>query len=152
MKRSTFDLFHKPFQNINLLKIFQGVIKEESGTIIELQQDQLKGGKASDGGELDPPYRPLTIKKRGKLGLQTSHVDLKKTGAFYRQQFVKANTDNFEINSRSKKTPKLVDKYFSRTGGGVFGLTDNNKAILMSELKHILAQEFDYAIKKNIGK
>ena len=58
LKGHEFDVFAKPFKDIDLKDMLRRTLKEYPGDIIELQQDQLSSGLASDGTELKPPYRP----------------------------------------------------------------------------------------------
>lgn len=141
MRESDFN-FIKPLKSINLNAILRNALREEERDILDLQQEQLSAGLADAGDELIPGYAKKTLQNKRAKGQPDDRVTLKDTGAFYRGQYVKYSIDHFEITSRDRKRKKLTDKYHGHQGGDVFGLTPENKAILMSTILPIFQDEY----------
>lgn len=121
-----------------LKKIILNAVKEQTPSLIDLQQEQLSAGLLDMGDEIKPPYRPRTIEKKKKKGQPTDRVTLRDKGAFYRNMYAKF-TDVIEISSRSAKTAKLKNKYDGgQRGGEIFGLTPGNKEILKEEIRPLI--------------
>ena len=77
-------------------------------TMIDFNQDQLQGGQDALGQKIatigGSPYRTETITIRRSAGLQTSNVDLKFTGAFYKTFKVRFVQGGYEIIANYEKT------------------------------------------------
>lgn len=89
---------------------------------VELNQDQMYAGLRSDGSEISPFYRPLTITIKKALGQPTDRVTLRNNGNFYNMMYFYVQQDKFGIDSRDSKATDLKTKYKET----IFGLTKPN--------------------------
>ena len=94
------------------------------------------------GKVITPNYHPYTAARKG-----TYTPDLYETGAFSRSfELVRDDKDSLDggsieiINTDTKYQAGLLSKY--EDDGELFGLTDEDKAILADKVKPILTNEF----------
>jgi hypothetical protein len=109
--------------------LVENSIDQTSDTIVELNQQQMAEGVASDGETIHwlkdshYPYTKPYAAEKARLGLQTEVVDLKLTGSFYKAERVKLEGDNLDFYNEDSKAEFLEKNY----GKQIHGLTDENK-------------------------
>ena len=86
--------------------------------LINLNRDQLSSHKLSTGATITPSYSPSYAAFKG-----FSEPDLKLTGSFHREMFIKVSDDKYNIGSADSKTLKLLAKY----SNDIFGIAESNK-------------------------
>lgn len=74
------------------------------------------------------PYSQYTIREKQRKGQPHNRVTLKDTGDFYGSFNVMADKSQFEVFATDPKTAYLRAKY-----GNIFGLTQENKQILIED-------------------
>lgn len=117
--------------------------KEGDEMIILNQDDQLDLGIDNRGKKIRPPYKKLTIKLKKLKGQPTDRVTLHDEGDFYRGMHTERTGKGIYIDSKDKKTEKLVTKY----GDQIFGLNRNNlKEFIDSYLKPRMQERFKKAV------
>lgn len=138
----------------NLKKINKGIdavvisyAKEYESEIIDLNTEQLYQGIDSNGEDISPPYRPMTISIKQGLGQPTNRVTLKDEGDFYDGFFVNYGNDWFALGSDDEKAQKLEKKY----GADIYGLTDKSKEDLVSYFKEDMIKDIQAMISKGLG-
>lgn len=116
---------------VDTKQLTEQTVEATSDTIIELEQQQMEQGIGEDGDTIRwlkdshyPYTRPYTDRK-AKLGLQTSVVDLKLTGTFYKAEKVKVEGDQIDYYNDDEKAEFLEKNY----GKQIHGLTDENKQV-----------------------
>jgi hypothetical protein len=106
-------------------------VQETSDTILELNQQQMEQGIDQDGEKIHwlkdshYPYTRQYANRKSKLGLQTSVVDLKLTGNFYRSNKIRIESDEVDYFNDGELGDILEKNY----GKQIFGLTDENKQV-----------------------
>lgn len=109
------------------------IVKEHEYVILDMNtQEQLfeqgvnrLGVKLSDFA----PYADYTLQFKAMKNQPTDRVTLHDTGRFAGSFYLVVNSHGFEIEAGDAKTRDLVAKY----GSEIFGLTEENKKILISE-------------------
>lgn len=113
-------------------------ISDNKEEIIDLNTGQLEKGIASDGVNIEPGYAfegYASFKKSIGSNAPKGTPDLKLTGDFYSGfKIGKIQPNYFDISSDDKKTGELVSKYSDL----IFGLTDENKNVLIEYLQQSL--------------
>lgn len=142
MTESQIDFIVKRFKALDIHKIILDASKQEKQSIIDLQEEQLSDGLASQGDEINPPYAQETIRRKKESGMRWDVVTLQQTGAFRRKEYVKFGKEGFEPWSRDKKTAMLVEKYYGNRGGQVFGLSPESQAIFGQIILPLMQQKF----------
>jgi hypothetical protein len=93
------------------------IMRGNEPTILDYNILQLQRGKDSNGVKLEPAYALQTIRSKQAKSQPFDRVTLYDEGDFYRGFFLSAIDFPIVIDSRDRKTPKLVEKY-----GAIFGL------------------------------
>lgn len=135
-----FELFIKKMKNLPVFieKSLQEIFENNTGTISDLQTDQMYSGLNSYGAKIKPPYTDLTVNIKKSKGQISDHVTLKDTGDFYSgidteisdvKKQNKTFTVDYEILSSDLKTDKLGKKY----GYEIFGLSKKYEKKLINE-------------------
>lgn len=104
------------------------IIERTQADLILLNQTQLfQHGMKADGSFLAPYKNKYYAAKKHARNPQPglNRPDFKDTGDFYKDFFVKADKNVFEVDSRDSKSASLIE----RDGEKIFGLTDKNKAV-----------------------
>lgn len=108
-------------------RAFQKIIKAHESVIVEMNAEkQLYTQGINSLGVSIMSYRPyasLTKRIKAAKHQPASRVTLRDTGDFHKSFFVKTSENEFEINATDWKTDELKEKY----GGGIFGLTEDNR-------------------------
>lgn len=111
---------------INLGNAVQQAVRDTAADYAKLNEDQWKEGVNSDASPLDPlQYSPGYKKVREREGLQTAHVDFKRTGAFYKGFSVALNNFKEVVLTSDVEYEKYLTK---RYGARIWGLTPENIA------------------------
>jgi len=139
---------------LNIPSVAVTTLKENSERMADLIAGQLAQGLRSDGSEILPSYKPLTIElKHEKSGLAavTDHVTLYDTGEHYKELYVEIKGDEIEYGSHDDKSEKLQEKYDvkGRKGNGsIYGLTEDSKDELV---EGHLSNRFQSLITESTG-
>jgi hypothetical protein len=126
-------------------KVIIDLCKDRKEFIIELQREQLWGGKDGDGEKIRPPYAASTIKRKRRLGQPTDRVTWKDKGDLYNSIDVKFREREFELVTDDRKAKYL----FRRYGKNVFGLNEDSREKLRNDMNEELR---DYIKKKLLGR
>ena len=110
--------------------------------LVEAQIDnQMEEGKLSDNTEITPPYHPLTVELKALVGQPYDRVILKNTGKFRSEIFAKVDSEGIKTGSTDEKTEKLKYGWTTKSGrkhpgygAEIFGITNENKQVLIQEL------------------
>jgi hypothetical protein len=106
------------------------IIKRNRARVIELNQNQLLfEGKDSNGVKLQP-YASEWYENYKILLNPAGVVDLRVTGKFYNNFFVKADSFPIIVDSKDSKRDDLVEKY----GESIFGLDEESRKIFTDEV------------------
>lgn len=109
----------KRFERLDLPAVVSESVAETKVDFLAQQKEQLYAGKASDGKDIMPFYRPATIARKKKKGQPTDRVTLKDTGFFYSSLFLVTRKDGtFDIISSDVKSKWLMQRY----GAKILGL------------------------------
>lgn len=124
------------FKRIDFKKLLDECIEEKQGLIIGLntRKQLYEKGIDSMGQPLEPPYTGFTKSIKRRKGQPVNRVTLKDTGAFYEGFEIGIEPNFIDIFSTDNKSKKLTDKY----GDDIYGLTDENTAILAEQIKPVL--------------
>lgn len=109
------------------------VLMSQSQLIEELNRDQLRQGKRSDGTSL-PDYSQNSVNYFGK---PEGAIKLFDTGDFYESLDISYFDDRMVFDDTDEKTHMLVEKY----GQMIFGLSEENKLKVIDIIKPLLAKE-----------
>jgi len=126
-----FEATISKFEKLDSDRIVSDLIRANNVLVADLQRAQLMAGKDAEGQEITPEYRPSTKAIKRRKGQPTDKVTLKDTGKFYKATKAIILSDRFELDSLDIKRNKLTDKY----GEQIFGLTEENIAILREKIK-----------------
>ena len=99
--------------------MIMNVIAIEETFVLDLNREQLIGGRLANNTLITRGYRPRTIKNRLHHGLQIGHVDLKFTGAHYKGFYLQIGSDSFLIANSDPKAADLETEW-----GEIYGLDD----------------------------
>lgn len=113
----------KRLKPINILEKTKDAIENTNEIALQLNRDQMFSGIRSDGSEITPKYRPLTVFLKAQEGRPTDRVTLNDTGSFYRYFILRIQGDEFYIDSTDDKSTKLKTDY----GEKIFGLTKQSQ-------------------------
>ena len=125
-------------RKLDILQTADDTINENSEVFADLIATQMAHGVRSDGSDILPSYKPLTIEmKQGRSGLAgvTDRVTLFDQGNFYRGLFVKAIGLDIEYGSRDWKLEKLDKKYSTRRGSIVKPTEESKEEIITGFLQ-----------------
>lgn len=123
--------------------IILDLIRDFEEEVIDLNTMQLsESGIDSNGEEITPGYRPLTVSIKTALGQPTDRVTLKNEGDFHNAWFIVYGRNYFAMGSDDEKAGKLEGKY----GSAIYGLTDENIQEVIDMIKPDLIEE----VKKRI--
>lgn len=118
------------WKGLNLFKIYQEVITEETEEILDLNRDQLEKGKTSKGKKIKPKYKKRYAEKKNKLnpmpGLGTP--DLKLSGGFYKSRTLKNKSGIFIFGATVAYKKYIEPKY-----DDIYGLDPKNQKIFIEE-------------------
>lgn len=104
------------------------IIERTQADLILLNQTQLfQFGMKADGTYLGEYKNKYYAAKKNARNPQPGfgRPDFKNTGEFYKDFFVKADKNVFEVDSRDSKSASLI----ARDGEKIFGLTKENKTV-----------------------
>lgn len=113
-------------------------IETNEDNILDLNKAQLQAGVDADGFSLGD-YSAYSTMLRKEKGLQTDHIDLRDTGAFYNSQRVNQKGDSFEIVSDD---PKWEEDLRPRWPDAL-GLTTQSEDTLTTDLIENLDKKID---------
>lgn len=102
-------------------------------TITEMNAQQLFEGKRSDDSEIDPEYKPYTVRVKQDKGQPTDRVTLRDTGEFYDELRVKTSYGRSEVYNTNWKAQKLEEKY-NDGDAVIYGLAPKYMELLRSYL------------------
>jgi len=86
--------------------------------LVDLNKKQLNQSKLSTGAAIKPLYSKMYAQYKG-----FKTPDLKDTGDFYREMFIKYASKSYTISSDDWKTEKLMGKYKPE----IFGISKENQ-------------------------
>jgi hypothetical protein len=112
------------FKAMDIKSIAGSVMQSNSGVFIKLNKEQMLSGKGKTkniGRYLSGVYARFKAEMNPKPG--TGNVDLRLTGSFQDQMFMKVQGEGFEIGSTDSKAGDLENKY----GVQIFGLNDGSR-------------------------
>jgi len=107
------------------------IIRQNESIALDLNTNQLFEGKDCNNQVIQPPYSIMTIEIKKYKGQPYDRVTLRNEGEFYQKFTLLAEKFPVMFDSMSFKTPDLTEKY----GTEIFGLTENNKAEFVEEIK-----------------
>lgn len=122
----------------NQNEIVLNIVSDFEKFIIDMNRQQLFTGMLTDYKDIEPAYRPFTVKKKKAKGQPYKRVTLKDTGDFYGDFYIEYGPKHFEIGSEDEKTLSLIAKYTDK----IFGLTDDHLYELIKKIKPELQKEF----------
>jgi hypothetical protein len=126
---ATLKEMSRRMKGLNLFKIYQEIIKEETETILNLNRDQLLKGKTSKGQKIKPKYKNKAYAKK-KKGLNTKPglgtPDLKLSGAFHASFTLKNKSGTFVYGAKAAHSKFLIPKY-----DDIFGLDPKNTKLFL---------------------
>lgn len=125
-----------------LYKELNEFMRKDERKVIKRQQEQLLRGKNIRGGTIQRGYSPTHAAARRARGLQTSFVDLRFTGRFFKGMSITERNDpgEFDIISDVSYYPDLVNRY-----PDIMGLDKHNK----NELKKLIVKYLQKSLNKH---
>jgi hypothetical protein len=115
---------------LDVEQIATSILKSNEEIMADLNATQLSQSMRTDGTEIFPSYKGLTIhiKETMKSGLAavTDRVTLYDTGDHYRQLYAKVMGRELEFGSKDEKSAKLEKKY-ATSKGALYGLTEDSR-------------------------
>lgn len=108
--------------------ILADALENSRDLAVDLNRIQLGEGKRSDGKDITPPYKRITILHKEIKG-QPKYVTLKDTGEFWSKFYLRISGTRWAIDSTDNKRNELVKKYTDN----IFGLTSESKRTLWVE-------------------
>lgn len=138
MANQLINLIQKKLQSLEevLEETVVEVIKQESDTFIELNQEQLLQGKASSGVDM-PKYSENTL--LNKPNATSDKYTLFDTGDFHRGFYVETYVGEFKIESTDSKNDMLIEE----NGEDIFGLTEENFDKAFNEIRPIVKEKIE---------
>lgn len=119
-------------------QIILELVKDLEYLIIDLNTAQMsEKGIDSEGDEIEPSYRPLTISIKEEKGQPTDRVTLNDEGDFHRSFFVVYGPNYFAIGADDPKAKKLEKKY----GPSIYGLIADNIQEIIDHVRPDLLQQ-----------
>jgi len=112
-------------------------IEDTKEQLVLKQQMQMLQGLDSSGKKIGEYQSPVYAEAKHRLNPLAGfgNVDLRLTGAFFRDQFVDVRDDEYVIDSADEKADALVKKY----GDDIFGLsTDFEAEYVENDLEPVL--------------
>jgi len=117
------------------------IVMSHEETIVDMNRDQMLLGEDSEGGIIgrysNPVYEAFKESINPKAG---GNVDLRLSGSFQREMFLKGTSFPFTTDSTDSKRNKLIDG--DGYGENVFGVNKPNKEILRHEVLKEDIQEY----------
>ena len=107
--------------------------------VLDINRETLYSGRDSNNQEVEPPYRPSTVRMKKSKGQPYDRVTLKDSGTFYSRFVMLYGEDAFEITSEDWKVDDLIAKY----GRNIFGLTDEAQGDLSHMLRDTLLNDIN---------
>ncbi len=137
-------------ESVDIPRAASATIERNEEVIADLNATQMSQGKRSDGSEILPSYRPMTVdlkmKKSGLAGV-TDRVTLFDKGDHYRGLYAKVKGLDIEYGSADQKSEKLQDKY-DTARGSIYGLNlDSRDELVEGHLR----SDFQNDIEKQTG-
>lgn len=111
-------------QKIDVYSALVTAVEATKDQYAELNKEQMAEGRLSNSGEITPPYSAQYAAQRRKMNLQTDHVDLKRTGAFYGGYTASVSGTKIDLGSTVSYEKYLSGRYSEK----IFGLTNENMA------------------------
>lgn len=112
-------------------QILLALVKDRSGVVVLMNQDQLYDGFDGNGDQIAPRYRPSTIATKKRKGQPYNRVTLKDEGDYHESLFIEFGEDYFELKSRDEKRVYLERKY----GNTIYGLIEENLNALIEDIE-----------------
>ena len=145
------DEFEKLANNIgkiDLVEIFIESVKDFENEIIELNtKGQLGKGITKKGENIRPAYAESTKKQRRKLGLQTSRVDLKVNGGYWRSYKMLTSKKDVTVTSFLEVSRGFnLSEFFRKKYGEIEGLTDKHEEDILNKIYPIFVNKVNKII------
>ena len=138
------NLMLRPLRAVDIEDVVGAAIGEHHDDIEELNRGQLSAGQTTDGAEIKPFYRPITVRIKKLKGQPSDRVTLKDEGHFYRGIRARsAGRADTVISSTDPKTKELVEKYTTR----IFGLSVASKEQLSVRLRPTIQDKYRQALQ-----
>lgn len=101
----------------------------------ELNREQMYAGKRSDDTNIEPDYKPFTVRTKSAKGQPTDRVTLDDTGDHYRSLRTKVTPGKTELYSTDWKTDQLQAKYNTGSNSQIYGLSEESIAVMRDFLR-----------------
>lgn len=128
----------RQFQNSTTDLMFDEIASKEQDVLDLNRDEQLYQGVRADGSAITPPYKPITVQIKQRLGQPTDRVTLRDTGDFYDSFEIEFNQDDFQIVATDRKTAGLQSKYKN-----ILGLNDSSIEQVIQIVKPRLLTEIN---------
>ena len=127
-------------ENFNRIvaEVVMDICKSFRNEIRDMNVAQQYAGMRSDGTDIEPSYKPITIDIKRYLGQPTDRVALRDTKDFHRSFQVLFSKTEFTIMATDKKTNELKAKY----GPNIFGLDEESQDNLSAMIRPLLLEYF----------
>jgi len=126
-------------------KIVHDSLNETKDTISDLNAEQMAKGLRSDGEQIAPFYKPLTIRLKQEFGTGigsiTDHVTLYNEGNFYKGIKTDIAGEKIITDSTDPKSAKIKKKY----GEKVFGLNERSNQEYKERLQPVFLSKIEAA-------
>lgn len=103
--------------------------------VLDLNRDQLDQGIRSDGSQIGPDYKAITVKYKQSKGQPYDRVTLKDQGDFYDGLRVFGSYGRMDIYGTDWKTQSLEYKYNDGPTSTILGLTENSLNFLRAMIR-----------------
>lgn len=95
----------------DLTTLYADAVEDTKDIYLEQLREQMKDGKRKDQSNITPLYSEAYKKQKQRLGLESSHVTLYKTGHYYANLFMDVREKTYLVDSLSEQSPYLSAKY-----------------------------------------
>jgi hypothetical protein len=144
---ATLSQMRRRLESVNEMNIASDSVQETKEALADINVEQMMSGKRSDGSDILPSYKDITIELKKMRGQPTDRVTLRDTGAFQAAIQTEVRGPEIITTSTDPKTEKLKKKY-NTAKGSIFGLGGKYKQRYIDE---DLQPEFIKNMKKATG-
>jgi hypothetical protein len=144
---ATISTLRKRLEGVDEMQVAANSVRDTKETFADINVEQMMAGLRSDGTDILPSYKDVTIEIKKLKGQPTDRVTLRDTGAF--QEGIVTNVSGQQIvtTSTDDKTEKLKKKY-NTAKSSIFGIGGKYKQKYIDE---DLTPQFLKNMKKATG-
>lgn len=138
----TFQGMIDRLEEANFGSIYAIAIERTESQFLDQQRAQMEDGKRKDQSSMTPLYSDAYKSQKKRLGLETEHITLYKTGDFYADLFIDVNSTfatkagTYTIDSANRVSEYLEMRY--KAGSSIYGLGGPYRIVYLEALRNEL--------------